>query len=46
VFILKNIASGRCLDEPSGNTGTSVQMQVWDCNPSNNNQKYWIKVAS
>jgi hypothetical protein len=30
-FIFKNVASGRCLDEPNANTSNDVQLQIYDC---------------
>ena len=29
---LRNPASGRCLDDPAGDTSPGVRLQIWDCN--------------
>jgi non-reducing end alpha-L-arabinofuranosidase len=29
---LRNPASGRCLDSPSGATANGTRLQIWDCN--------------
>lgn len=29
---LLNPQSGRCLDDPSGNTADGTQLQIYDCN--------------
>jgi Ricin-type beta-trefoil lectin domain/Fibronectin type III domain len=36
VFALVNNNSGRCLDDPGGQTG--IQLQIWDCSANNPNQ--------
>ncbi len=41
-FFFKNVASGRCLDEPGSNTASGVQLDIWDCN-SGSNQKWNIQ---
>ncbi len=44
-FFLKNVASGRCLDEPGSNTASGVRLDIWDCN-GGNNQKWNIQAYS
>lgn len=33
-YYIKGTGSGRCLDIPNSNTGTGIQIQIWDCNQS------------
>jgi hypothetical protein len=44
-FFLKNVQSGRCLDEPGSNTASGVQLDIWDCF-GGNNQKWNIQAYS
>jgi endo-1,4-beta-xylanase len=44
-FRLKNTASNRCLDVPAGSQSNSVQMQFWDCDNNNDNQKFTFILA-
>jgi hypothetical protein len=30
-FIFKNVAAGRCLEEPYNNTSSGVRLDIWDC---------------
>jgi len=46
VYELKNVWSGRCMDEPAGSTRSGLQMQGWTCTTGNANQRYFIKPAS
>ena len=39
-FQLQNQGSGRVLDLENGDTSDGVPMQVWDCNPNTNNQRW------
>jgi len=41
-FFLKNVQSGRCLDEPGNNTAAGLPLQIWDCN-GQSNQKWNIQ---
>ncbi|WP_323748191.1 RICIN domain-containing protein [Catenulispora rubra] len=34
-------SSGRCLDDPAGNTTDSTQLQIWDCH-ANTNQTWHL----
>lgn len=37
---LKDKNSGRCLDLPAGAVANGTQLQIWDCDKTNNNQKW------
>lgn len=34
--VLRGVGSGRCLDDPAGNTTNGTQMIIWDCNGGTN----------
>src|SRR5215510_13695083 len=44
-FSFKNAAAGRCMDEPHGNTGAGVQMWIWSCDATNQNQKFSVQAV-
>jgi hypothetical protein len=35
---LYNPQSGKCLDDPNGNTANGTQLQIWDCNQTTSQQ--------
>ena len=35
---LVNPQSGRCLDDPAGNTANGTPLQIWECNSGTNQQ--------
>ena len=41
-FVFKNVAAGRCLEEPGSNTAAGVQLDIWDCT-GGTNQKWSIQ---
>jgi len=46
VYTIKNVFSGRCIDQPAGSTSGGLQMQVWTCTAGNPNQRFYIKPTS
>ncbi|BAJ33149.1 MULTISPECIES: endo-1,4-beta-xylanase [Kitasatospora] len=40
VYTLTDVAAGRVLDEPAGQTGNGTQLQVWDANGTAANQQW------
>ncbi len=44
-FVFKNVASGRCLEEPGSNTASGVLPDIWDCN-GGNNEKWNVQAYS
>ena len=40
---LINPASGKCLDDPAGNTANGTQLVIWTCN-GNSNQRWVVNL--